>query len=84
MSDGQDDSWAAMADRVKASVPGTQQYEQQHGVDEWHALAEQAKSHLPGNRLQYTLMKYANPGLMQTSRVLRCVPHNVAAGTGSL
>jgi hypothetical protein len=37
--------------RVKASIPGTAEYEQQHGVDEWHALAEQAKSHIPGDLL---------------------------------
>ncbi|KAF6255206.1 hypothetical protein COO60DRAFT_1462324 [Scenedesmus sp. NREL 46B-D3] len=33
---------------MKASVPGTAEYEQQHGVDEWHALAEQTKSYIPG------------------------------------
>jgi hypothetical protein len=34
--------------RIKASIPGTAEYEQQHGMDEWHALAEQAKSYIPG------------------------------------
>ncbi|WIA19923.1 hypothetical protein OEZ85_005813 [Tetradesmus obliquus] len=34
--------------RIKASIPGTAEYEQQHGVDEWSALAEQAKSYIPG------------------------------------
>lgn len=37
--------------RIKASIPGTAEYEQQHGVDEWSALAEQAKSYIPGELL---------------------------------